>query len=211
MPLFLKRECDRTLGAGSHGAPALSLAAHADRPDPPGRLSDLSVFHSESGSYGGFVWARRALNSRKTPVSGPGRPYLGLRLLRLGKELRDDCFGPSVDRARSHCRFVLRFIRFIPDSLTRIGASIYETTMRPNCRRGAAGGAAARRLADGALPCGGADLSSQGDSSGRLKGDIPSDGLANHLEPVAVCDAWFIMHSNETKTRQIACVYSWTA
>jgi hypothetical protein len=31
----------------------------------PGRLSALCVFHSKSVLYGGFVWARRALNRRK--------------------------------------------------------------------------------------------------------------------------------------------------
>ena len=37
----------------------------------PGRLSALSVFHSKSGFFGAFVWARRTLNSH-TVVSGPG-------------------------------------------------------------------------------------------------------------------------------------------
>jgi hypothetical protein len=36
----------------------------------PGRLSALSISHSKSGLYGAFVWARRALNSQKTAVSG---------------------------------------------------------------------------------------------------------------------------------------------
>ena len=43
----------------------------------------------------------------------------------------------------------------------------------------------------------------------RLKGDIPSDGLTNHLEPAAVgarSDAWFIMHSNVTKSSNRLCV-----
>ena len=31
----------------------------------PGRLSDLSVFHSRSVVYGAFVWVRRALNIQK--------------------------------------------------------------------------------------------------------------------------------------------------
>jgi hypothetical protein len=38
----------------------------------PGRLSGLSVSHSESVFYGAFVWARRLLNRPKTAVSGPG-------------------------------------------------------------------------------------------------------------------------------------------
>jgi hypothetical protein len=40
-----------------------------------GRLSALSVSlcKSISGLYGAFVWARRALNSQKRRVSGPGR------------------------------------------------------------------------------------------------------------------------------------------
>ena len=44
----------------------------------PGRLSALSVFHSESVFYGALVWVHRALNSQKrrfparadTPASG---------------------------------------------------------------------------------------------------------------------------------------------
>ena len=39
-------------------------------------------------------------------------------------------------RAQSHCRFVLSLIHSIPDSLSYIfGASVSETTMRPNHRR----------------------------------------------------------------------------
>ena len=34
-------------------------------PGPPGHLSTLSVFLCKSVFYGAFVWARRALNSRK--------------------------------------------------------------------------------------------------------------------------------------------------
>jgi hypothetical protein len=45
----------------------LSVRAH------PGRLSALSVLYGQSGLYGAFVWARRALNRQKMAVSGPGR------------------------------------------------------------------------------------------------------------------------------------------
>ena len=38
---------------------ATSVRAH------PGRLRALSVSHRESGLYGAFVWARRALNGPK--------------------------------------------------------------------------------------------------------------------------------------------------
>jgi hypothetical protein len=38
----------------------------------PERSIALGVLHSESGLHGGFVWARRALNSRNCD-SGPGR------------------------------------------------------------------------------------------------------------------------------------------
>ena len=39
-----------------------------------GRLSALSVSHSKSVLYGGFVWARRALNSQKRRfLAPPGR------------------------------------------------------------------------------------------------------------------------------------------
>jgi hypothetical protein len=36
-----------------------------DGPGPRWRLSALSVFHSKSFLYGGFVWACSALNNRK--------------------------------------------------------------------------------------------------------------------------------------------------
>ena len=39
----------------------------------PRRLSGLSISHSKSVSYGGFVWARRALTSPQTVDFGPGR------------------------------------------------------------------------------------------------------------------------------------------
>ena len=48
-------------------------------PAYPGRLNDLSVPHSKSVSHGAFVWARRALNGRKTAVSGPGSGGAGGR------------------------------------------------------------------------------------------------------------------------------------
>jgi hypothetical protein len=45
--------------------------------------SALPRFHSESGPYGGFVWARRALNSPKRWSSAPGsrerRRWVGIR------------------------------------------------------------------------------------------------------------------------------------
>jgi hypothetical protein len=43
--------------------------------------------------------------------------------------------GHGDRRVRSHCRFLLPFIHFIPYFLReRFGASIYKTTMRPNPR-----------------------------------------------------------------------------
>jgi hypothetical protein len=42
-----------------------------------GRLSALSVSLCKSVFYGTFVWARRALNSQKTAVSGPARAGCG--------------------------------------------------------------------------------------------------------------------------------------
>jgi hypothetical protein len=45
----------------------LTVRAH------PGRFSVLRVSHRKSVLYGAFVWARRAVNSPKTAISGPGR------------------------------------------------------------------------------------------------------------------------------------------
>jgi glutamate/tyrosine decarboxylase-like PLP-dependent enzyme len=42
----------------------------------PGRLSAISVFRSKSFLYGGFVWARRALNSKNAGFR-PGQHKYG--------------------------------------------------------------------------------------------------------------------------------------
>ena len=56
MRLFLKRQCDRTLGA-----------AHAllRGPGPPGAAKCPYAFRSKSIFYDAFVWARGALDSQK--------------------------------------------------------------------------------------------------------------------------------------------------
>jgi hypothetical protein len=58
-------------------------------PRPPGRLSDLStlsVFHSKLFLYGGFVWARMALNNQKRrfPARAVGPEKLGAQVRELG-------------------------------------------------------------------------------------------------------------------------------
>ena len=47
------------------GAPLWIADPGVDCPRPPGRLSAISVFLCKSVFYGAFVWARRALNSKK--------------------------------------------------------------------------------------------------------------------------------------------------
>ena len=64
-------------------------AAHlqaASSPPPvwtrPGRLSALSLSHSEPVFYGAFRWARGVLNSQQRPAAaGPGRGKLLARFL----------------------------------------------------------------------------------------------------------------------------------
>ena len=85
----------------------------------PGRLSALSVSHSESGLYGAFVWARRALNGQKRRF--PARAVTRRRSRSSGSSR---CRQPrrsaarGASRARSHCRFAPPLIRFIPYSRT---------------------------------------------------------------------------------------------
>ena len=74
----------RLLAAGAEpNATALCAAAFSGhRPGRPGavkRLSALSVFHSKSVLYGGFVWAHRALKHLKRRF--PARAVEVARLL----------------------------------------------------------------------------------------------------------------------------------
>jgi hypothetical protein len=46
------------------------------RPDPSGVLKRPSRFPQQTGLHGAFVWARRALDSQKTAVCGPGSGFL---------------------------------------------------------------------------------------------------------------------------------------
>jgi hypothetical protein len=48
---------------GSSATPSTCRRSTSTVRARPGRLSALSVFYSKSVLYGGFVWARRALNS----------------------------------------------------------------------------------------------------------------------------------------------------
>jgi hypothetical protein len=85
----------------------------------PGRLSALSVSHSESGLYVAFVWARGALNRKKRRFPARAGAWELLR---------------GVPRARSHRHFALPLIHFIPDPLNIFGVSISEAPMRPDPR-----------------------------------------------------------------------------
>ena len=88
----------------------------------PGRgvYASLSVSHSESVFYGAFVWACRALNRQKTAGSGPGSGEGGRAVLGQRRPAGHDGLhrADRLLRARSHCRFVLTLIHFMPCSLT---------------------------------------------------------------------------------------------
>ena len=88
-------------------------AAAATCPAPPGRSTAFSLFHSESSLYGGFVWARRVLNSQKRwfPVRAVGAEDSG-RTAMYGAYLADIpalCPGPAgvVKRQRFPSKSVL--------------------------------------------------------------------------------------------------------
>ena len=76
------------------------LALHPEDPPVgpgrPGRLSALRVFHTKSILYGAFVWARRALNRKKTAGSGPRRSRSS-----MAARASSSLSSPSSTRCRS--------------------------------------------------------------------------------------------------------------
>jgi hypothetical protein len=73
-----------------------------------GRLSALSVSLCKSILYGAFVWARRALNSQKRRVSGPGSELAAVRaLLPLRADGHDPAGAPVP-----HCRSLLSAVGY---------------------------------------------------------------------------------------------------
>jgi hypothetical protein len=64
----------------------------------PGRFSALTVFHSKSVLYGGFLWARRALNGQKRRCSGPAGQVHGVLRANATVDLRRVAQGWAKSR-----------------------------------------------------------------------------------------------------------------
>jgi hypothetical protein len=100
---------------------------------PPQLLSAVLVAYSVAVSHGGFYGVIGVVNPLAKWAASPQGRGRGVH-----RQVHRDAAvargqGRRPGSARSHCRIVLPLIHFTPESLTYLfGASIFETTMRPN-------------------------------------------------------------------------------
>jgi hypothetical protein len=95
------------LRPSAEGAPAGTRADRMghDGPGLPGAVKHLSVFHNKLGLYGGFVWARRVLNSLKRRFLARAGKHVGVLEFNAPEGVRQ-----NINRYRSKPAFTTKFL-----------------------------------------------------------------------------------------------------